>query len=548
MCRTGGRRCPAYSDPEQIAARNARRRAAYAKSKGKKSQKDEGVYGVDKPFNTGNKFLDDLLNDKMEPVEDTKSEKDDDVQKLIEDEEALFGKLPPQKEEVKVPKKKVAVKKAPVKKTTKKKTEPIVNSEEKLKVWTEEEMDKSLKAHLAKKDAEAKLEKSLKKGKTGVENKKSETTVVETTLPAFAFQTPASEGTSKKIFKGDNVELSDDPSRYDSDVKEYGSDSLFKVHDEQDYNSELNLDVKYNSGVLVDRGYFNDKTISGVLDYTKLSETDDRDLGFQELPKDGKLYDISANDKLVNAEDFKRLSKAECDNLTPNQKRGLKYFTSQSYEWVNDALFQKKAKKGKSDDVKGKSFKDIIEGTYVYAGQNVANLKKITSEIDKALQNGPKQQRIVYRGVRNSASFLKDDKGTRIPAADWVKNNLKVGSEIKFDGYQSASPKAVGAGGYTTDKGILYEIVTPEGVNVESITEFSGEYEVTLPRESRYTVASITDNVNVKFGDYNEKHNMTVVRLVAINSKGEVLDGTNSDKPKAITDSYFKELTDVVLK
>jgi len=33
MCRTGGRRCPAYSDPQAIADRNARRRKAYAAKK-----------------------------------------------------------------------------------------------------------------------------------------------------------------------------------------------------------------------------------------------------------------------------------------------------------------------------------------------------------------------------------------------------------------------------------------------------------------------------------------------------------------------------------
>lgn len=33
MCRTGGRRCPSHSDPQKIAARNARRRAAYQERK-----------------------------------------------------------------------------------------------------------------------------------------------------------------------------------------------------------------------------------------------------------------------------------------------------------------------------------------------------------------------------------------------------------------------------------------------------------------------------------------------------------------------------------
>lgn len=65
-----------------------------------------------------------------------------------------------------------------------------------------------------------------------------------------------------------------------------------------------------------------------------------------------------------------------------------------------------------------------------------------------------------------------------------------------------------------------------------------------LPRDSRYMIvgkqkASGGYSVLVNGKSKIIKTDITVVQLVAINSKGEVLDGTNADTPKDI--SYIDE-------
>lgn len=85
--------------------------------------------------------------------------------------------------------------------------------------------------------------------------------------------------------------------------------------------------------------------------------------------------------------------------------------------------------------------------------------------------------------------------------------------------------------------GMLFEILTPEGVNVTSVSEYRSELEVLLPRNQTYVVVGHKEIVNDE--DYPE-YNQKVVQLVAINSKGEVLDGTNADEPPSI-DSILEE-------
>jgi len=507
MCRTGGRRCPAYKDPEKIAERNARRRAAYAMNKGKKKKtaKPSDFKEKDPIIVEDNEFLTNLLNQKEEPV-----------------------------------KKKAAPKKTPTKKTTVKKTvekEESLDKVEQLKVWTEAEMDKSLKAHLAKeKEKEKNLEEELTK-KTAPKKKpvKKPATIDKSDIaPSETIMTSSGKGKTKTVLGSKSIELSKNDGSWES--KKYTAAKLFKTTGNSEYNPNLNVDLTEHEGHLVDITYFNKKSISGVLDYTKLAETSDEDLGFNKL---GKVYDIKEIRKDLTVDDYMNLAKEEVKGMTKEDTTALNYFTSNNYKWVNNALFQKKVHEGpEGKDVSKESLNKVIS-SYEHDKES---LKKITQHLDEALSKGPKQQRIVYRGVGDHADFLRNEKGNRIKADQWVDQNLEVGKEIKFDGYQSSTPTASGLGGYASSNGIVYEIITPEGVNVESVTAFSGEQEITLPRNARYTVASITKNVDIKISNYSTKTNNTVVRLIAINSKGEVLDGTNSDPIEPITDDYFEEI------
>lgn len=518
MCRTGGRRCPAYSDPVKIAERNARRRAAYALSKGKKSK------------------------DKVEPAVLKQSgpnfakQENDDLTKQFEAEDALFGPSP-------TPKKKATVKN--VKTVAPKKTKPKAKVSETSsmenpktdagpKVWTDEEMDKSLQKHLANEEAK-KREAELAKKLTGEIPDDEKTDNVKAAVGPSEILTVSEANKTKK-----GINVFNTKTKTELDGGKFTPLELLHSTGAQEYNTNLNIDAKENGGHLVDIGYFNKKTLSGVLDYTKLNEHSEEELGFRKIEK-GKTYDATEVDKNLSLTDYTRLGEMEVKDMTADDKRALTFFTSNSYSWVNNALFSKTV------DAVSKYEKALPENASLKQSidsyqQNKEVLKKVSKHLDEALTKGPKQQRVLYRGIRSSAGFLRNEDGDRIPADEWVDKNLEVGKEIVFDGYQSSSPKMSGASGYMGNNGMLYEIVTPEGVNVESITEFHGEEEVTLPRGARYTVVGIHKEVDIKVSKYSTLENNVVVRLMAINSKGEILDGTNSDPVEPLTDDYFTEI------
>lgn len=335
--------------------------------------------------------------------------------------------------------------------------------------------------------------------------------------------------------------------------KKCDKDKLFAFGKTKTYHAQSNLDISDNSGVLVDIDYFNKTTISGVLDYTSLAEIDDTELGFKSNPKMEKdesyrddsekeilLHKIYEKNEMFKNDNKTLLSEREIADLSGEEKDALTYFTSNSYAWLNEALFEKEVKKGDEKDAQD-SFKNTIENTFSTLSGNHEKVKIITKKLDEALSKGPKIQRTVYRAVSSSASFFKVD-GDPVSAKEWVDHNLEAGKEIVFDGYQSTTAKPQSLNSYATNDGIIYEIITPEGINVRSISEYDEEEEVLLPRQARYTVSSITHGVSVKNTDYGRYDNMTLIRLIAINSQGEVLDGTNSDPVEPITDEYFEEL------
>src|SRR5699024_4041978 len=77
--------------------------------------------------------------------------------------------------------------------------------------------------------------------------------------------------------------------------------------------------------------------------------------------------------------------------------------------------------------------------------------------------------------------------------------------------------------------GLVYEILTPEGINITDKSHYTTEHEVVLPRDSKYIVAGVQKSQN----------GGACVQLVAVNNNGEVLAGTNSDEPRSI--DYVEE-------
>lgn len=493
MCRAGGRRCPSHTDPVAIAARNARRRAIYAQNKTKK----KSDY-----LETGDDFLNKLINDPYSevinvPADNTPAEK---------------------------PKKKVAAKKPTVKKTVKKKVSSSVAED--LKV---SEKEKALEGMIVEKKPQEKASESAKK-----ELKEFELLDMEDIESSDVSVLYGGESVNLQTNNGEKGS-----SAWTKSEKHYSNEELFLNKGMKKYNPDLNVEISENEGYLVDTHYLSSKKVSGVLDYTKLSEIDDSELGFNKMSEEGEAYEL-INKNYTNLSNYHELSQKELTEMDEDDRAALKFFTSDNYKWLNRSLFNKETVKNKDkvDYDKYKSFKEFRRETeYEKDHQNIDSIKKITKTLDKALSKGPKKQRIVYRGVTAYAPMYEGRS-----AAEWVSETYEVGKEVVFDGYQSSSANVGPALGFSSPDGIIYEILTPEGVNVSSESEYNTEAEITLPRGQRYTVSSVhKKDINIGYTTYK---NVNIVRLVAVNSKGEVLDGTNSDKPAEITEDYFTKIDD----
>ena len=290
--------------------------------------------------------------------------------------------------------------------------------------------------------------------------------------------------------------------------------------------TELNISVTKTGGELVDNGYFADQITQGVINYSNLNEKSYTLFGFGEVDHKG-FY----RDRKFTAAVIEDLSGLELSEVTPEEERALNYFTGESYEWINKTLYDgaEPPEEGEEDDGE-----EAFAGDNFYPTQNWKTLDRTVSLIDSAMKKAPKKQRIVYRGMSPSNPLFVEMSGGSINdphvIGKWVDDNLTLGQEIKFDGYQSATPEYRSAAEYAGyDGSLVYEILTSEGINVCSISEYPTEREVLLPREARYMVVGVHKDVQGYRG--NTHH---VVQLVAINEKGAVLDGANSDEPEPV--------------
>lgn len=135
---------------------------------------------------------------------------------------------------------------------------------------------------------------------------------------------------------------------------------------------------------------------------------------------------------------------------------------------------------------------------------------------------------MVYRGKSVNAESVGGN------LQRWVKQNYAKGREVNMKSYHSATTsKQVAynqfAGGRTED-GVVFEMLTPEGINITARSKSPEEQEVLLPRDATYRVVS-TEEVK-------DPNGVTTyfVRMVATNKGGMVLDGGNyTNTPRSIS-------------
>jgi hypothetical protein len=298
------------------------------------------------------------------------------------------------------------------------------------------------------------------------------------------------------------------------------------------YTDELlNITYQKQSGNLVNAGYLAPRYVRGIINYNNLDEESYSIFGFQNPHENPDGYQPIE----LPVHTVCDLSAVELDALNVSELLAARFFTSTNYDWFNSILYGKNTKLPKPD----KSYKKFAEEGYgIFDEDNQENayasnfsippeyrteetVQKICSVLDDALSRGPKRQRILYRGKPGFSSIFNKAGGV----SNWVDQNMPLGKEVVFDGYQSASQSFDVACEYSGSSGLIYEILTPEGVNVTNVSKYENEREVVLPRQARYVVVGVHKNVKCP-GDYEGM--TTIVQLVAINEKGEILDGTNS--------------------
>lgn len=304
-----------------------------------------------------------------------------------------------------------------------------------------------------------------------------------------------------------------------------------------------------NTGSLADTGYFNAETIHGTIDYSALDDNSAvTQFGFKEIPE----YEpyVLTEHNTTDMETFFEVSRAELAQASDEEKRAADFYTGSDFRWINNSIYGKIDVPGDDqwngdEDVNDVDFmkmtKMVTEDDREYddtTGEPPARtetvVRRVVAALDSAIARGPKRQRTVYRSVKGTSSFFGGKS-----VGQWLDEDGRNGAEIVFDGYQSTSPKTDGIKKFSQDNGVIFEVMTPEGINVTGNSHFDDEFEVLLPRDTRYMVVGSSRNVDIDFPHthhtaYKDSvDNMTVVRLVAINSRGEILDGTNSDPIEA---------------
>ena len=279
--------------------------------------------------------------------------------------------------------------------------------------------------------------------------------------------------------------------------------------------------------------YYAPRTVSGRIDPDLLNEDSWKNFG---LKSDEDWNDSGFCSYEKPESTYEAWSENEMEGMSFSEQTCCRVFTSSAYEDYANILYG-------NDEPYSESFErfddspDAFDKEDKYYYQLIRNVgtrdavKQITRNLDLAMSKSPKNQRVVYRGVSEDSTMIRDAGGVD----NWVTNHGQLGQTISFSSYTSTSTCISVANNMSTG-GILFEVLTPEGVNVTSVSEYKSECEVLLPRNQTYVVVGHKTIIDKYYPEDNKK----VVQIVAINSKGEILDGTNADEPPSI-DSILEE-------
>jgi hypothetical protein len=310
-----------------------------------------------------------------------------------------------------------------------------------------------------------------------------------------------------------------------------------------DGESDLGISSTTYEGYLVEKNYLDSVQVKGKIDYSNLDKDSYKEFGFQDP------NEVRRNSLFID--ELAALSGGELDKMTAGEKSALAAFTGSAYKWINGALYKGgalRASMANENEEKNVYFpEDGSKAPWVKPTPNC--LKQLTEKIDSAMRKNVGEQKTVYRGMKfNHSTFGKYDGEEEVEGrvANYVAENYPLGQELKFDGYQSASYSPIIANEYSSSHGLVFEIKTASGVNVTDISIFDTEREAILPRDARYMVVGVHNQVYYKVSDADitlnpsSRTNVTVVQLIEINDQGYVKSQENQAPPPALTEKQLE--------
>lgn len=215
----------------------------------------------------------------------------------------------------------------------------------------------------------------------------------------------------------------------------------------------------------------------------KTSEEELRSLGF-------RLHDVNPREHTSPSKiaEYAEKSRGDISRLSEEERRAIDFYTGSDYRRFQRVLFRRVEPTSSEREV----------------------YQEVMKNLDAAIDKATREDKIVYRGMTGTATILEPDFEAMeedfdaFMDADWdhddfdedpfedgydtklneyVEEKLRVGKTVEFEGYQSTTLSPFVASDYATG-GILFEIKTPEGLNVMSESNFQNEEEVILPRRA----------------------------------------------------------------
>lgn len=263
--------------------------------------------------------------------------------------------------------------------------------------------------------------------------------------------------------------------------------------------NKYNLKFEENNSPLTKFHYEAKVKASGKINPNELNKESWKDFGFS----GPNLLKMKANkDELFL---YNKASEQELKNLTENERNAIKFFTSSAFANFNRVIFGNL----KINDKEQKEYYN-----------NIAN------QIDNGLNKKPKLTRTVYRGVKTRASIFgintTDDYQTKTNKINtYIDKNYNIGKTVDFEGYQSTSLDPSVAIDWADKDGIVFEIMTPNGVNITSISQNADETEVLMPRNTKYMVVGVQKPDEIPFS-YKSKPSH-IIQLVAVDENNNIL-------------------------